>query len=47
MQDFCDGTAYRNHPLFSTHPKVLQIILYYDVAEVCNPLGSSWYEHFN
>lgn len=40
MKDFCDGMMYQNHPLFSTDPTALQIILYYDDVEICNPLGS-------
>ena len=41
LADYCDGTLYKNHPLFSTDPSALQIFLYYDDAEVVNPLGSS------
>ena len=40
MSDFCDGEYYRNHNLFSTHRNALQIMMYYDDVEVCNPLGS-------
>ena len=28
------------HPLFSTNPKALQILLYYDDFEIANPLGA-------
>ena len=38
--DFCDGSLFKEHPLFSKEPQALQIILYYDDVEVCNPLGS-------
>ena len=40
LKDFCDGTTYCGHPLFSSNPNALQIIFYYDDLEVCNPLGS-------
>ena len=40
MKDYCDGAAYREHPFFSAKPNALQIILYYDDVEVCNPIGS-------
>ena len=40
MLDFCDGNRYQSHPLFNeTHP-ALQICLYFDELEVCNPLAS-------
>ncbi|XP_048042264.1 uncharacterized protein LOC125265811 isoform X1 [Megalobrama amblycephala] len=38
--DFCDGSYYKNHPLFSKQPNALQIQLYYDDFESANPLGS-------
>ena len=40
MKNFCDGSLYQEHPLFSTDPNALQIILNYDDVEICNPLGS-------
>ena len=40
MEDFCDGKTYKEHPLFSSNPTALQIMLYYDDVEICNPLGS-------
>lgn len=40
ISDYCDSKAYSNHPLFSLHPDALQIMLYYDDVEVCNPIGS-------
>lgn len=30
----------KNHPLFQAHPSSLQLIVYFDELEVCNPLGS-------
>ena len=38
--DYCDGKQFKAHPLFSVDPYALQIILYYDDCEVCNPIGS-------
>ena len=40
MEDFCDGKIYKDHPLFSQDKSALQIMLYYDEVELCNPLGS-------
>jgi len=40
MSDYCDGTAYQSHRLFVTCPQALQIMVYYDDLEICNPLGS-------
>ena len=45
LADFCDGSHYRTHPLFSKDPKALQIILYYDDVEIVNPLGSKAKKH--
>ena len=40
MRDFCDGEYYKEHPLFSIDKTALQLFLYYDDFEICNPLGS-------
>ena len=40
MSDFCDGNYYRLHSLFNDPYPVLQICLYFDELEVCNPLRS-------
>ena len=45
LGDFCDGTAYKVHPLFSNDPQGLQIIGYYDELEIVNPLGSYVLKH--
>ena len=37
--DFCDGLLFKHHLLFSKSPKSLQLIVYFDEVEVCNPLG--------
>ena len=38
-RDFCDGSHYKDHPLFSK-TNALQIQIFYDDFEVANPLGS-------
>ena len=40
LGDYCDGSVFRYHPLFSIDPTALQIMLYYDDVEVVNPIGS-------
>ena len=45
MNDFCNGEVCQMHPLFSADPVALQIILYYDELELCNPLGSRRKKH--
>ena len=40
MNNFCDHSLCQEHPLFSTDPNALQIILNYNDVEICNPLGS-------
>lgn len=37
LGDYCDGEQYRHH---EENPCALQVTLYYDELEVCNPLGS-------
>ena len=44
MKDYCDSPKAKEHPLFgSSH--ALQIFLYYDEVELCNPIGSSRKKH--
>ena len=45
LTDFCDGTLFINHPLFSNNKEALQIVAYYDDLEVVNPLGSYTKKH--
>lgn len=45
MMDYCDGDGFKKHPLFSKYPHAIQIILYYDDVEICNPLGSRRTKH--
>lgn len=40
LNDIIDGSLFKFHPLFSVKPSALQIILYADEMEICNPLGS-------
>jgi len=42
LADYCDGKQCRDHELFGQEEQItIQIFLYYDDAEVVNPLGSS------
>lgn len=40
LRDYCDGKQFKDHPIFSSEPNALQIQLYYDDIDVCNPIGS-------
>lgn len=40
LYDIRDGELMKSHPLFSVRPSALQLILYSDEIEICNPLGS-------
>lgn len=43
--DICDGARFKKHPLFSADNTALQIMLYFDEIEVCNPIGSNRKKH--
>ena len=45
LGDYCDSQQYMQHPLFSSDDKALQLNLYYDKLELCNPLGSRTKKH--
>ena len=45
QEDFCDGTLFCEHPLFSSNPLALQILVYFDELEVCNPLDTHIKKH--
>ena len=45
LYDVSHGTCYQNNPFFQAHPNALQLILYHDEVEVCNPLGSHIGKH--
>lgn len=40
LREFCDGSYFKEHPLFSKEQNSLQIQLFYDDFETSNPLGS-------
>lgn len=41
VADFCDSKHAVSHPLWSADSHALQIFLYFDELELCNPLGAS------
>jgi len=43
--DYCDGENYKTMRLFNDDPCALQIQLFYDELEICNPLGSKAKKH--
>ena len=45
LRDLCDGSLFKTHPIFSTNPTALQIILYYDELEIANPIGCFVKQH--
>lgn len=45
LRDFCDGSFYKNHLLFSSNSSALQIMMYFDEFDVCDPLGSKSSKH--
>jgi len=44
-EDFCDSLHAKCHPLFGRNKTALQLLLFYDDLEVCNPIGSSRKKH--
>ena len=45
VEDYCDSRHAKSHPLFSKNNSALQILLYYDEAEICNPIGHNKIKH--
>ncbi len=45
LHNFCDGELFKNDPYFIAYPSALQIQLYLDELELCNPLGSRRGKH--
>ena len=43
--DIVDGECFKSSPIFQVHADALQLILYHDEVEVCNPLGSHIGKH--
>lgn len=40
IADFCDGELFKEHALFKNkHLNLLQLVMYFDEVEVCNPLA--------
>ena len=40
LRDYCDRRVFAEHTLFQAHSTALQVCMYYDDLELCNPLGS-------
>ena len=45
MTDYCDSPEFYKHSIFSANTASIQITLYYDDVEICNPLGSKRCKH--
>ena len=45
MFDVCDGHYLKDHPLFGTDKRALQLLLYTDDIQVANPLGTHTKQH--
>lgn len=45
FKDLRDGDNFKNNSFFINNPNALQILLYQDAFEICNPLGSSRKKH--
>ena len=45
VEDYCDSRHAKSQPLFSKNNSALQILLYYDEAEICNPIGHNKTTH--
>jgi hypothetical protein len=39
MYDVCDGSLFKSHPIFSSKPNALQVIVYYDEFTAVNPIS--------
>ena len=42
---YCDASQYKTSALFKEDPCALQIQLFFDELEICNPLGSKAKKH--
>ena len=45
LSDYCDGSDFHHYKLYAVNPHYLQLNIYYDDVEVCNPLGSKSKKH--
>ena len=43
--DVCDGEMFKENEIFKAYPTAIQIIAYYDLVEVVNPLGTRTGKH--
>lgn len=43
--DITDGNSFKNNIFYKQNPHALQLILYQDAYEICNPLGASRKKH--
>ena len=40
LNDMCDGSVFKNHPIFKFDKQAIQLIAYYDEVQLCNRLVS-------
>ena len=45
LYDICDGECLKGNPIFQQNTNALQIVIYHDEIDVCNPLGSHVGKH--
>ena len=45
LYDICDGECLKGNPIFQQNTNGLQIVIYHDEVDVCNPLGSHVGKH--
>ena len=45
LRDYCDGKFFKEHPVFQSDKRAIQLVAYYVEIELCNPLGSSNKKH--
>ena len=45
LRDYCDGSYFREHPLFSVCPDAVRVHLYIDEFEIANPIGANRGKH--
>lgn len=41
LEDFTDGSVFKNNPFFKDNPNAIQLLLYQDSFEIVNPIGSA------
>jgi len=45
LADLCDSPKFKCHPLFGSNYNAIQLFLFFDECELCNPLGSFRKKH--